>query len=241
MKCVKGNKPSCQVCVAASLFPPTDAGPWAAPIPPGGFSAPIAARDVTTLGIIVGGVLPRGRPRCRNGAAANRRGNTAPFGSRKLGRSGLCSTPAPRTRSPPGIQQASPAMQDGALDVADDGMAFLQWEVGAENGRQRADRPLGALPAQAPPPAQVPIPRFAWISAQPMMQSTGPRAGTGALSTPAREWSMSRYSDRMRRECLRSWWILTHPRLIDYEELVLARSRELSVSHYMDRPWLLWD
>ena len=123
----------------------------------------------------------------------------------------------------PGIQQASPAMQSGALDVADDGMAFLQWEVGSENGRQRVDRPLWALPAQAPPPAQVPIPRFAWIRAQPM------------------EWSMSRYSDRMRRECLRSWWILTHPRLIDYEELVLARSRELSVSHYMDRPWLLWD
>ena len=52
---------------------------------------------------------------------------------------------------------------------------------------------------------------------------------------------MSRYSDRMRRECLRAWWILTHPRLIDYEELVLAASRELSIYHYMDRPWLLWD
>ena len=84
-----------------AYFPPTDAGPWAAPIPPGVLSAPIAARDVTTLGFTIGGVLPRGRPKCRNGAAANRRGNTAPFGSRILGRSGLCSTPAPRTRSPP--------------------------------------------------------------------------------------------------------------------------------------------
>ena len=75
----------------------------------------------------------------------------------------------------------------------------------------------------------------------PRMQNTDPRAETGALMTPALEWSTSRYCDRMRRECLRAWWTLTHPRLIDYEEQVLAASRELSIYHFMDRPRLYWD
>ena len=71
------------------------------------------------------------------------------------------------------------------------------------------------------------------------MQSTTPRNGAGALAPRAPEWSTSMYCARVQQQCLEAWWALRfqHYR-ISFEPQVLAASRELSIYHFMDRPWL---
>ena len=72
------------------------------------------------------------------------------------------------------------------------------------------------------------------------MQNTGPQAGSEALVAQTSEWSTSQYCTRVLRECMTAWWTLRfQPYRISFEDQVLAASRGLSVSHFMDRPWLL--
>ena len=44
---------------------------------------------------------------------------------------------------------------------------------------------------------------------------------------------------RVRRKCVEAWWMLQNqPYRISFEDQVQAASRELSIYHFMGRPWL---
>ena len=71
------------------------------------------------------------------------------------------------------------------------------------------------------------------------MQRASPQTGTGALAAQTPEWTRSKYCTRVLQEYMTAWWTLRfQPYHISFEDRVLAASRELSVYHFMDRPWL---
>ena len=143
----------------------------------------------------------------------------------------------------------SPAMMcDGAWEKAE------VWEVATEieecggDGTPRPPSRRSYYPAPSPPARLVPRPKFSLSQAgtETLTTSTPPprtsqRASRVRSQSPirrvarhrptwTREWTTSRYSTRLRKECLTSWWTLLYQVWqISFENEVVTRSRELSV------------
>ena len=133
-------------------------------------------------------------------------------------------------------------------------MCFLQWEVATgieecgDDGMPRPPSRRSYYPAPSPPARLVPMPKFSLSQAgtETPTTSTPPPRTTHRASrvrsqspirrvarhrpTWTREWTTSRYSTRLRKECLTSWWTLLYQEWhISFENEVVTRSRELSV------------
>ena len=140
-------------------------------------------------------------------------------------------------------------MCDGAWEKAEDGMWFSQWEVATEieecgdDGTPRPPSRRSYYPAPSPPARLVPMPKFSLPQAgtETLTTSTPPprtsqRASRVRSQSPIRrvldegmdeEWTTSRYSTRLRKECLTSWWTLLYQVWqISFENEVVTRSRD---------------
>ena len=143
----------------------------------------------------------------------------------------------------------NPAMMcDGAWEKAEDGMWFLQWEVATgieecgDDGTPRPPSRRSYYPAPSPPARLVLRPKFSLsqAGAETLTTSTPPartsqrasrvRRVARRMPTSPREWTTSRYSTRLRKECLTPWWTLLYQVWqISFENEVVTRSRELKV------------